>query len=95
MKSKILMAVIVWSAIFAAFWLSSRSRIASAVTTTAIDIFFLTLIVGGSAYKLALWFRHRHDPEKREAVAFSTQLYPSKIRKFLMDEQDEKEPRNR
>lgn len=44
------------------------------------------IVVGLSLYKLVIWFRYRHDPEKRERIVYAGQIYPEKIRRFLMDE---------
>ena len=46
---------------------------------------------GGSIYKLALWFRYRKEPDKRELIASSTQIFPKKLRQFLMDEAGDRE----
>jgi hypothetical protein len=55
---------------------------------TAIRILPFVLILGLSVYKLAVWFGYRNDPEKREGVVYSGQIYPKKIRRWLMDEKD-------
>jgi hypothetical protein len=60
------------------------------------DIALLVSIVilvdgGGSIYKLALWVRYRNDLDKRELIASSGQMYPKRLRQFLMDESDEQE----
>lgn len=63
-----------------------------AIVDFALLIALLVLVDGGgSIYKLALWFRYRKEPEKRELIASSGQMYPKRLRKFLMDEPDERE----
>lgn len=62
------------------------------------DIVVLVALVilcegGGSIYKLVLWFRYRKDPDRRELIASSSQVYPKRLRNFLMDEPDEQESR--
>lgn len=59
-----------------------------------VDLALLLVLIilldgGGSIYKLALWVRYRKDPDRRELIASSSQMYPRKLRRFLMDESDE------
>jgi hypothetical protein len=61
--------------------ISDRARV-------AILILPFLLILGLSIYKLAVWFRYRSEPEKRERVVYSGQVYPEKIRRWLMDEKE-------
>jgi hypothetical protein len=53
---------------------------------TAILMLSFLLLLGLSIYKLAVWFGFRHNPEKRESVVYSGQIYPARIRRWLMDE---------
>jgi hypothetical protein len=89
MKTKFLMAVGALLIIMAVIYLSSRSHLAATIATDIISLWFLILVVGGSIYKLTLWWRYRHDPAKREKVVFLTPLYPSRLRKFYMDEKED------
>lgn len=86
MKTKFLMAVGVLLTMWAVIYLSLRSPTAEMIFTVIIRLGFLALVVGGSIHKLALWWRYRHDPAKREAIAYSTGFYSSKLRKFFYDE---------
>lgn len=86
MKTKLMMAAGVLLIIMAVLYLSARSRLAETIATGVIDLFFLVLVVGGSIYKLRLWWRYRHDPVKREQVVFSTPFFSSRLRKFFYDE---------
>ncbi|MEN3332915.1 MAG: hypothetical protein V7641_2280 [Blastocatellia bacterium] len=88
MKTKFLMAIGVLLIITAVIYLSSRSHLAATIASDIISLWFLVLIIGGSIYKLTLWWRYRHDPAKREKVVFSTPLYPSRLRKFFYDEEN-------
>src|SRR5262249_3155702 len=47
----------------------------SKVMEALIGVFFLTTVVAGSVYKLKLWFKYRHDPERREEETYSNQFY--------------------
>ena len=89
MKTRFLMAIGVLLTITAVIYLSSRSHLAATIATDIISLWFLFLIVGGSIYKLALWWRYRHDPAMREKVVFSTQLSPSRLRRFFYDEKED------
>jgi hypothetical protein len=89
MKTKFLMAIGVLLIITAVIYLSSRSHLAATIATDIISLWFLVLIVGGSIYKLTLWWRYRHDPAMREKVVFSTQLSPSRLRRFFYDEKED------
>ncbi len=62
------------------------SRAIAGIVADMIGIGLLALILGLSLHKLVLWFRYRNDPEKRETVVYSGQIYPEKVRRFLMDE---------
>jgi len=86
MKKNLLMAMSVLMIIMAVMYFSARSHLAKTIATDVIDLWFLVLAVGGSIYKLILWWRYRKDPAMRERVAFSTPLYPSRLRKFFYDE---------
>ena len=86
MKTKFLMAAGVLLLMTAVLYLSVRSRLAETIATGLIDVAILALVVGGSIYKLALWWRYRKDPVKREQVVFSTPFFSSKWRKFFYDE---------
>ena len=89
MKTKFLMAVGVLLIITAVIYLSARSHLAATIATDIISLWFFVLIVGGSIYKLTLWWRYRHDPAKRERVVFSTPIYPSRLRRFFYDEKED------
>lgn len=86
MKTKFLMAIGVLLIIAAVIYLSSRSQLAATIAADIISLWFLVLIVGGSIYKLTLWWRYRNDPAKRERIAFSTSSFPARLRRFYMDE---------
>jgi len=86
MKKNLLMAVSVLLTIMAVMYLSARSRLAKTIATDLIDLWFLVLVIGGSIYKLTLWWRYRKDPVRRERMIFSTPLYPSRLRRFFYDE---------
>jgi hypothetical protein len=89
MIKKLLMALSVLLVICAVMYLSSRSHLAMTIFTDIIRLWLLVMIVGGSIYKLAQWWRYRHDPAMREKVVFSTQLYPSRLRRFFYDEKED------
>ncbi|HEY9231484.1 MAG TPA: hypothetical protein VIS78_05040, partial [Blastocatellia bacterium] len=74
-------------------YLSSRSRLAMTVFEDIISLWFVVLIVGGSIYKLAQWWRYRHDPAKREQAASLSQVYPSALRRFFYDEKEDEAKR--
>jgi hypothetical protein len=81
-KINIGLCILVAAVVLLAFL--SRAIAGFAADMTRIGI--LALILGLSIYKLVLWFRYRNDPEKRERVVYSGQIYPEKVRRFLMDE---------
>ena len=89
MKKKFLMAIGVLLIITAVVYLSARSHLAATIAEDIIGLWFLVLVVGGSIYKLTLWWRYRHDPAKREQVVFSTGFYPSKLQRFFYDEKED------
>jgi hypothetical protein len=89
MKTKFLMAISVLLIITAVIYLSSRSQLAATIAADIISLWFLVLIVGGSIYKLTLWWRYRNDPAKRERIAFSTSSFPARLRRFFYDEKEE------
>lgn len=39
-----------------------------------------------SLYKLILLYRFRNDPAKREALVWTTQVYPKRLTRFILDE---------
>jgi len=86
MIKKFLMASGVLLIIMAVMYFSSRSHLAATIATDIITLWFLILVVGGSIYKLTLWWRYRKDPAMRERVVFSTSFYLSGLRKFFYDE---------
>ena len=88
---KWLMTIGVWSLMAAVIYLSVRSRVVGTITGRLLDLMLIVFVVGGSIYKLTLWWRYRHDPAMREKVVFSTQLYPSRLRRFFYDEKEDKE----
>lgn len=89
MKTKLLMAASVLLVITGVIYLSARSHLAETIATGVIDLAFLVLVVGGSIYKLTLWWRYRNDPAKREQVVFSTPFFSSRLRKFFYDEKED------
>jgi hypothetical protein len=86
MRKNVLMAIAVLLTIMAVIYLSARSRLAKTIATDVIDLWFLFVVVGGSIYKLTLWWRYRKDPVRREQVVFSTPPYPPRLRRFFYDE---------
>lgn len=86
MKTKFLMAIGVLLIITAVIYLSSRSHLAATIVDDIISLWFLVLVVGGSIYKLTMWWRYRHDPVERERITFSTSSFPARLRRFYMDE---------
>ena len=89
MKKNLLLAVGVLLVIMAVIYLSERSRLAATVGGMAFDAVLVAVVVGGSIYKLALWWRYRHDPARREQVVFSNPFYPPRRRRFFYDETDD------
>jgi hypothetical protein len=92
-RAQYAIGIAVWLCIVAA---GLFVRSASPSLITIVDVALLVALImlvdgGGSIYKLALWFRYRKDSDKRELIASSGQMYPEKLRKFLMDEPDEHE----
>ena len=65
----------------ATIFFSYLSGSISEKTETAIRILPYLLLIGLSIYKIAVWFGYRNDPEKRERVVYSGQIYPEKIRR--------------
>jgi uncharacterized membrane-anchored protein len=63
----------------------------AAITDTILGVITLTLMIGLSIYKLALWFRYRNDPEKRERVVYSFQSFPKELRRWFLGESKAKE----
>jgi hypothetical protein len=63
----------------------------ASIVDTIIAIVSLTLVIGLSIYKVALWFHYRHDPEKRERVIYTFQTFPKVLRRWYMDESKQKE----
>jgi hypothetical protein len=61
------------------------------ITDTIIGVVSLALMIGLSIYKVALWFRYRHDPEKRERVVYSFQSFPKEFRRWYRGESKAKE----
>ncbi len=54
---------------------------------TYIDaIFWLVVTAVLSVYKLVQIYRYRKDPAKREWYSNQTQVFPEKIRRFVLDE---------
>ena len=93
MIRKIALVIITWSIILAVIYVTSHSHIAATVAADAFSVAILSLIIGGSIYKLALWWRYRHDPEKRQSVIFSTQLYPARLARLLTDDDGDRKKR--
>ena len=61
------------------------------IVDTIISIVSLTLVIGLSIYKVALWFHYRNDPEKRERVVYTFQTFPKEFRRWYMGESKPKE----
>jgi hypothetical protein len=49
-------------------------------------IFGLVVVAVLSVYKLVQIYRYRKDPAKREWFLNQTQVFPDKIRRFVLDE---------
>lgn len=47
---------------------------------------FVALLV----YKLVLMYRYRDDPEKLEGLAWTDQMFPKRIQRFMYDEDYDK-----
>ena len=88
------MAAAVLLIIMAVMYFSARSPLAKTIATDIIDLWFLVLVVGGSIYKLTLWWRHRRDPARREQVVYSTPLFPASLRRFYFDEKKDVEKKD-
>ena len=88
------MAAAVLLIIMAVMYLSARSRLAATIASDIIDLWFVVLVVGGSLYKLALWWRYRHDPARREQVVFSTQLFPASLHRLFFDEKEDRKKKD-
>jgi hypothetical protein len=86
MIKKLLMAASVLLVIMAVMYLSARSHLAKTLFADILRVVILGPIIVGSVYKLALWWRHRGDPVKRERVASLSQVYPARLRRFFYDE---------
>ena len=71
-------------------YLASLGGRADKLAENILRVAILGLLVAGSAYKVGLLVRHRNDPEKRERLVSSGQVYPDAIRKFILDEKDER-----
>ena len=72
--------------VLAIIGLLAASHTFAVITDTIIGIVTLTLMVGLSIYKVALWFRYRNDPEKRERVVYSFQSFPKEFRRWYLGE---------
>ena len=81
------LALLVLAVIFITLSSSAIARVAGII----FSIVILAQVIGLSIYKLALWFRYRNDPVEREKIVYSGQIYPEKIRRFLMDEKADKD----
>jgi uncharacterized membrane-anchored protein len=77
--------------VLAVIVLLAASQTFAAITDTIIGIVTLTLMIGLSIYKVALWFRYRNDPEKREQVVYSFQGLPKEFRRWYLGESKAKE----
>jgi hypothetical protein len=49
-------------------------------------VFGLVLMAVLSVYKLVQIYRHRKDPAKRDLFLNQTQVFPDKIRRWIVDE---------
>ncbi len=94
MIKKLLMAASVLLVIMAVMYLSARSHLAKTISTDILRAVILGPVIIGSVYKLALWWRHRDDPVKRERVASLSQAYPARLRRFFYDEPGDKAKKN-
>jgi hypothetical protein len=63
----------------------------ASIVDTIISIVTLTLLIGLSIYKVALWFHYRNDPEKREKIVYSFQNFPKEFRRWYFGESKSKE----
>ena len=91
LKTQTKVGVAVWLLLLAITVLVGLSDRFTRIADAALLIVLLVGLLGGSLYKVWLWYRYRKDPAKRETVTFSTQLYPEKLRRFLMDEEPEQD----
>lgn len=92
-KKQYAIGIAVWLCIVAVgvFVTSASPRLIAIVDVALLVALIMLVDGGGSIYKLALWFRYRKDANKRELIASSGQMYPKRLRKFLMDEDEEQE----
>ena len=92
-RAQYAIGIAVWLCIVAVgvFVTSASPRLIAIVDVALLVALIMLVDGGGSIYKLALWFRYRKDAHKRELIASSGQMYPKRLRKFLMDESDEQE----
>jgi hypothetical protein len=72
------------------FLLVASNRFAG-ILETLISIASLALLIGLSIYKVALWFRYRHDHEKRERVVYSFRSLPKELRRWYQGESKSEE----
>lgn len=72
--------------VFAAICLISSNHFIGGIVETLITIAIFAAVIGLSAYKLMLWFRYRHNPDKREQIVYSRANFPRQLRRFFMDE---------
>ena len=60
-----------------------------------LDMVLIVITLGGwmamLVYKLILMHRYRNDRKKLESVAWSDQVFPKRLRKFILDEHDDDE----
>ena len=89
MKKSLLMALGVLLIIMAVIYLSGRSHLAKTLFSDIISLWYVVLIVLGSIYKLTQWWRHRHDPARREQAVYSTRLFPASLHRFYFDEKED------
>jgi hypothetical protein len=97
MKKQTKFGIVVWLFLIMTALLVSASRSSIPAADAAVLLVLLAALFVGSLYKVCLWWRYRDHPEKREMISSSNQLFPKRLRLFLMDETDErpKVPRRR
>jgi hypothetical protein len=89
MKTQTKVGIAVWLLLLGSSVLIFSSDKFTRIADAALLVVLLVAMLGGSIYKIWLWWGYRNDPAKRQTITFSTQLYPEKLRRFLMDEQHE------
>jgi hypothetical protein len=90
MKRQSKIGIIVWLFLLMTALLTSASRRFTPLADAAVLLVLLAAMFGGSLYKICLCWRYRDHPEKREMISWSNHLFPERLRRFLMDEIEER-----